>query len=101
MFVTKEGIYLAFSDYSEIIETSLDYRDTVGPPTWVSKCSSRDYYKIIPGLLTMRKGSDREKNRTSGHFYLPYVPFLRSEMQEKKILRRSPFFMTLRLFIIL
>ena len=38
---------------------------------------------IIPGLLTMQKWSDRKKNRTSGHFFLPYVLFLRSEMRKK------------------
>ena len=32
----------------------------------------------------MRKWSDRKKNWTSGHFFLPYVPFLRSEMRKKK-----------------
>ena len=95
-----QGIYLAFSDYSQIIENSLDYRDTVGPPTRVSKCSSRDYYKIIPGLLTMRKWLDQEKNRTSGHCFCRTFRSCGPKCKTK-ILRHSPFFMTLRLFVII
>ena len=41
-------------------------------------------------LLTMWKWSDQEENRTSGHFFLPFIPYLRSKMQNK-ILWRSPF----------
>ena len=49
--ISWQGIYLAFSDYSQIIETSLDYRDTVGTPDagldMLESELLQDYFRII------------------------------------------------------